>query len=633
MIQAMSPLGSFAKTLSLLMLALVLMSSPAEARKKGKKARKSQKANQKAKATQTSPRVQAEDPAELEPVEMDMERVLTHARALTKLGPRPANSEQARAAAAYIKAELATLGLEVEEQVVGSQTAEAIDLAPLYTAPEYSFTTQDVNLIVRIPVKGYTKDMPLLFMAHYDSVPASPGAVDNAVSVGLLLELARYLKHGDPMRTIVLVWTAAEENRLAGSLPLAEKFGEHIALAASLDLIGSPGTLTLNGLSSPIGRGWMMWLAEVSKQADIDISAPWTHRVVSLLFPELERSDHGSFTALGVPAFHLYTRGDERIYLPYHTPHDTMAQVDRKSVEDAAAFLTAMCDTSFALPKAGGNQGLWVPLPGNPKVSTTLAAQAAEFMFLFFAIMSLVKMRRATRDAPQENKDGSEGRKLGLGAALGAYVLVWLCTALLVAIASPGGHDLVWVHAPGRFIIASLLIAASLGYLLAAQATRFGTWTGESRYLIPSVALTGLLGFIVLSFGVFELAWIFLWPSAALGGIGRAQSRLRSGVVWFLAALPLLAPLAPGFLRESVFHGFFPSGISLSSYLAFFVFPQSMALVFLARQWKPMLPRGKGAMIGCGAVVLLGLIIVASYSAPCSESEYKLEGLACEIGR
>lgn len=650
MITSMSPVARFANALALLMLTLALAAMPADARKKKGKRGKRGKTSKKVKPPKATPNTKpnanadakpakgaagADEDAELEPIEMDIDRVLAHAKALTKIGPRPANSEAAKAAADYIRQELTKLGLDIEDQPVGSQTAPAIEVSGFANIPEFTFDSSDPNIIARIHVKGHSKDDPLLFMAHYDTVPGSPGAVDNAVSVGLLLELARYLKHGGPMRTIVLVWTAAEENRMIGSIPLAEKFAEELGFVVSLDLIGSPGTLTLNGLSDIIGRGWLMWLAEVSKQANIDISAPWTHRAVSLLFPQLERSDHAAFSDRGVPAIHLYTRGDDRIYLPYHTEHDTMAQVDRKSIEDAAHFIAAMSDTKFSFPKPGGNQGLWVPLPGSPKVSSTLAAQALEFMFLFFAIMSLVKLRREDREASAGKKKAEEPteRKLGLFAGLGAYLVVWIATGVLIALASMGSHDIAWAHSPGRFIIGSLLIAGALGYAIALQSNRLGRWIGDTRFLIPAVAVTGFIGFFILATGIYEVAWIFLLPSAVLGGIGRAKSFLRACIYWLIATLPLLGPLAPGFLRESVFHNFYPSSLSLTTYVAFFVFPQSLALIFLIQRWRPSLPKGKGALIACGVVAAIGIGIVASYSAPCSADEFKAGGLACEIGR
>jgi hypothetical protein len=378
-----------------------------------------------------------------------------------------------------------------------------------------------------------------------------------------------------------------------------------------------------------------MWLAEVSKQANIDISAPWTHRAVSLLFPQLERSDHASFSDRGVPAIHLYTRGDDRIYLPYHTEHDTMSQVDRAAVQDAADFIAAMSDTKFSFPKPGGNQGLWVPFPGSPKVSSTLAAQALEFMFLFFAIMSLVKLRREDREASEGKKKAEESteRRLGLFAGLGAYLLVWIATGILIALASMGSHDIAWAHSPGRFIMGSLFIAGALAYAIALQASRFGTWTGDTRFLIPAVTVTGFIGFFILATGIYEIAWIFLLPSAVLGGIGRAKSFLRACIYWLIATLPLLGPLAPGFLRESVFHSFYPTSLSLTTYVAFFVFPQSMALIFLLQRWRPGLPKSKGALIACGVVAAIGIGIIATYSAPCSADEFKAGGLACEIGR
>lgn len=571
--------------------------------------------------------------ADAGPPVIDVERVLQHASALaTDIGARPTNSEQARSAAAYISAELAKLGLEPEVQDVGLQVAPAIDLAPFFTLPEFEQNVTDPNLVLRFAAKSYAKDSPLLFMAHYDSVFTSPGAVDNAVSVGLLLELARVLVVDAPTRRVIIAFTASEEQRLLGARALAETLGEDLGLAVSLDLVGGPGTLTLNGLSSLIGRGWLMWFAEVSKQAKIDLSAPWLNRVVSQLLPEVERSDHGPFTARGIPAIHLYHRADE-VFLAYHTRHDTMSSVDADSVADAGKFIEMMTRTAFAFPKPGGGQGLWVPFPGSPKVASALAAQALELMFLLFGIMSIARLSRDAKEARSytPRPAAPEGRRFGLGFVLTAFFAVSLVVALVVHLASGGDHSQPWAHSPFRYIVAALLMAAALGYLLAVQLGRIATWKGDARYLVMAIAWTGLLGFLMLSFSVFELAWIFLWPAAALGGMARVKSRAAALVLLLLAALPLLGVFSSAFLREAIHHGFFPGSLPLTVYGAVFLLPYTLALVFVLRRW-PLAPGGsKVAMPVCGAMVVIAIVLIASHSPPCSGKEFKLRGLACEI--
>tara|TARA_R110002073_G_scaffold123819_5_gene267803 strand:- start:91582 stop:93399 length:1818 start_codon:yes stop_codon:yes gene_type:complete len=571
-----------------------------------------------------------EDASEVE-VEIDVERVLLHATKLTvDIGSRPANSSAANEASLYIQGQLGALGLEVERQEVGTQVMPAIDLGALFQSKAHSFTTSDANLVVHLAPKGRAKDKPILFMAHYDSVPGSPGVVDNAISVGLLLELARVLKANPPARPTILAWTAAEENGLMGARALANEYGEEVGLAVALDLIGSSGDLTLNGLSSLIHERWLLWLAEVSAQAKVDVRAPWTHRAVSRLLPEIERADHGPFTAMGTPAIHLYHRSDAAIYLPYHTRHDTMAEADLDSIRDAAKTISMMCYTRFAMPTEGDSPGVWLPLPGGAKVTSSTAVQVVLVVFLLVAIVGMINLSRAAKAEPRVVV---QGRRLGLGSAVLIYVLSWGITGLGLKILLATDHALPWVHAPGRVLAASTLMAAAIGYILAAQAARFGTWVGDARYLMPAIAYTSFVGFFMLAFGLFELAWIVLLPSAAFGAVAGSKKVTGSLIALFLAALPLLGPLNPSFLREMVAHNFWVSSLPLVAYVGLFLMPYALALVFLARRYSIEMPRGRIAMGVCLALVAVSCVLLGSYTAPCTGEQYRLEGLSCEIGR
>jgi hypothetical protein len=92
------------------------------------------------------------------------------------------------------------------------------------------------NLIGVLP--GRDRHLPALaVMAHYDSVPGSPGAADDAAGVASALETARALKAtGGPARDVVFVLTDGEEAGLIGARaffdddPLAKRIGAVINL-------------------------------------------------------------------------------------------------------------------------------------------------------------------------------------------------------------------------------------------------------------------------------------------------------------------------------------------------------------------------------------------------------------------
>jgi Zn-dependent M28 family amino/carboxypeptidase len=107
---------------------------------------------------------------------------------------------------------------------------------------KHRFTWQGVeglNLVAEMPAMETGR--PILIGAHYDSVPGSPGADDNASGVAVMLELARLLDREPVRRPVWLVAFDLEEWGMRGSAALAEELkrtGPRPSWMASLEMLG-----------------------------------------------------------------------------------------------------------------------------------------------------------------------------------------------------------------------------------------------------------------------------------------------------------------------------------------------------------------------------------------------------------
>ncbi|MEW6208097.1 MAG: M28 family peptidase, partial [Acidobacteriota bacterium] len=116
----------------------------------------------------------------------------THVEMLAgKIGERNLHRyESLKASKKYIRSGLASLGYQVAEQTYWVEGREVKNL--------------------EVELRG-AKDEIILVGAHYDSVPGSPGANDNATGAAALLELARLFKDETPAKTIRFVAFVNEE--------------------------------------------------------------------------------------------------------------------------------------------------------------------------------------------------------------------------------------------------------------------------------------------------------------------------------------------------------------------------------------------------------------------------------------
>lgn len=128
-------------------------------------------------------------------------------------------------AAQYIKKEFTKIGLEVNEDPF-----------------QWEGWTYK-NIIVE--KRGTTSpDRILILGAHYDTVPNSPGADDNASAIAILLEVARAMQTVPLPITIKWIAFALEEVGYIGSTLYAERAkrnGEHLLGMISLEMVGFTG--------------------------------------------------------------------------------------------------------------------------------------------------------------------------------------------------------------------------------------------------------------------------------------------------------------------------------------------------------------------------------------------------------
>lgn len=214
------------------------------------------------------------------------------------------------------------------------------------------------NLILNLPPQNTSKtDLPpILIAAHYDAVPGTSGADDNATGVAVLLELARMFATQPAKYPLRLVAFDMEEYGLVGSTDYAAKLKQEkqpLRLMISLEMLGycdsTPGS---QNYPPPLERfypnkgdfialiGNLLTLPDlISISRTIRQSGtpsewlPVPNR--GLIVSDTRRSDHAPFWDAGYPAIMVTDTANMR-NPHYHKPSDTIATLNLD-------FLTGVC--------------------------------------------------------------------------------------------------------------------------------------------------------------------------------------------------------------------------------------------------------------------------------------------------
>jgi len=430
------------------------------------------------------------------------------------LAPHGLNAAPSEFSAARAQAILKTLvGDGVPHPIGSAANARVRDLivaqlAALGYAPElqsgwvcsaWGVCGTPTNIVVRLPGAA-AENAAVLLAAHYDSVPAGPGASDDGVGVAIVLEIARILAASPaPPHPIILLLTDGEEAGLLGAQLFVREhaWSKQVKAAVNLDSRGVSGPSLM--FETGTANAWLMQLYQAA------VRTPITNSVYYVVYKSLPNdTDFTVFKSASYQGFNFAFIGD---VAHYHTPLDNFANASLSSIQhqgdNGLSTLVALANSPDLHPPVAESVYFdvfartvvaWPARVSLPAALAALGLILAEAILLF---------RRRVLDRGQAVW-GAAGALLNL--LLGLLLSV-ACVALLRFLGRLPAMDAgPWIAHPLPMSIAAafmaLLTAGSVSAWFARRAGFWGFWLGSTLLIalltVAACALTPGASFALL---------------------------------------------------------------------------------------------------------------------------------------
>jgi hypothetical protein len=356
------------------------------------------------------------------------------------------------------------------------------------------------NVVARLEGQDRTA---VLLAAHYDSVPAGPGASDDAVGVAAAIEIARAVKSvPQPRHSIVFLIDDGEEGGLLGARAFvaSHPWARDVAAAVNLDARGTSGPSLM--FETGAANAWAAQLYDAS------VRHPATSSIFYNVYKRLPYdTDFTIFKAAGYQGLNFAFIGN---VVQYHTALDDVATADSASMqhhgENALPTLLALANADFS--RVPRTEAAYFDLFGRRVVC--LSSRWMVFLSILSALLIALEIGLLfyTRDL------ALRPFLLGAGAwlaVLGAAELLGLILRRFLQLG--GAMPVNWIAHPAAietsFWFLGISAAITIAVLFARSAGFWGLWAGVWFWW----ALFSLIAPVV---GV-GVSYILLIPTAAAG--------------------------------------------------------------------------------------------------------------------
>ena len=415
--------------------------------------------------------------------------------------PHPVDSDADDAVRARLIAELRAVGLE-------PQVREAHDCRTDVRARVVSCS--HVHNVVALV--GPTTGKRLLLNAHYDSTPTGPGAADDGIGVATLIEVAAQLKASPPPRGVTFLFNEGEEYGLNG----ASAFARHDPLARQIDSMiniesrGVNGPATMFETSAPNGPAIADFAAATKRPSANSISTD-----MATLIPNT--TDVQVLKANGWRTLSYAIIGNET---RYHSPGDTVAALDRRSVAHMGSEVLAATRAMAAdIGNAASSRRVFTDVAGLFLLNLPMVLAAVMLGLLLIGTLIVAWRRKAL------------GRPLlaAAGAWAGSVTAAVLVVELL-SLLRPGAYWNAWP------LVAYLPVYAVVLAVEAILLARLGGIIDRNRLRAAAWSLTLVLGAAASLVLPGATIFFLIAPGVALAGLFVARRLPHSSAILLSAA-------------------------------------------------------------------------------------------------
>jgi hypothetical protein len=469
------------------------------------------------------------------------------------------------------------------------------------------------NVVARL--QGSQPTGAVLLMAHYDSVPAGPGAGDDLSGVASVLETARLFKAGPPPKNDVLfLLNDGEEVQLIG----AHWFVDHSPLVREVKAVinlEARGTSGPSLLFETVGdNNWTVPL--YAERAPHPLTSSVFVTIYELMGNDTDLSAFKK-PKDPVPGINFAFVGDPT---HYHSAADTFDNVSPASLQHHG-------DNAVAALRGLSQADLIHRVRGRRVFFDVLGAFVAGWPMgwsLWLALLALALVLAAVFVAVRRQR-ALTGAGAGVGLGLAAFLLSLVLSVALAFCLSTLVRSLptLWIAHPFPLVAAFwLLPLAVTGFVarwLGRQAGPAGLWAGAwlgwavaGLLLVAASPAPGVSYlFIVPALAASVCGLLFFGSRGVAGPAGTLAVLLAlavAAVLWFPILIPLYDGLGSGAL------------LPIAGLLAIFLAP--IAPLFLtAPSW---LGRSLPIAVSVATVVLLG---VGLTSPPYSKESPQLQNI------
>ena len=502
--------------------------------------------------------------------------------------PHPLGSLEHERVGARVVQELVALGLNPTVQKATAVSAE----------PGNTLHAATVRNIVA-ELKGVENERAVLLVAHYDTVPNSPGASDDGYGVATLLETLRALKSGPPLKNdVVALFTDGEEVGSLGARAFVDErpYAGDVGVVLNFESRGSKGPVIMFETSPR--NSWL--IGEFAKAAP----HPHANSLASTLYELLPNdTDLTVFKEAKLPGLNFANIDG---FMRYHTRADNLEDIEERSLQHQGSYALALtqhfANASFANPRS--DDAVYFDLLGvafvhYPAKWVLAFAMLAAAIFVAVAALGLRKKRLTLA-----------GLALGAVVFILGVVLTWAMVSLLWWLISTLQH---WT---GRSLqddfYESKLYYAGFCFICAATTLALYTWS-QRKLSLENLIVGGqgcwlillVLASLLLPGATYLLMWPLVFSSVALAVVfmmrEAASASFKRFLVLMLCAAPVIILVAPVLYNVSIAVGLGNAGIvaAMAGIMLGLLVPLCGLVVGLGRWYVP------GAASLAGVVLLL----------------------------